>query len=203
MNLALEISNVVGIIAFAIAGSIKAVNKQMDLLGALVMGFSSSLAGGIVADLLLGMSPPSNLTYLPYPALAFSSSVAGFVFKKKISKISRPLLYADAIGLGAFAASGSSLAFSIRPEPLLVIMVGTITAVGGGVVRDILANEVPMIMEREFYASAALIGSTAYFLLRVLLGLGDPTASTVTFALTLTLRVSAIHLGWKLPRPKG
>ncbi|BBD73112.1 hypothetical protein HS1genome_1501 [Sulfodiicoccus acidiphilus] len=152
MNVILEVTNAVGIVAFAVAGATKAVEKRMDLLGALVLGFSSALAGGIIADVLLGRTPPTNLTYIPYPALALAASVLAFYFHKEIEKLRTPLLYADAVGLGAFSSSGASLAYSTSPNPLLVIMVGTLTAVGGGALRDILANEIPSVLVREFYA---------------------------------------------------
>ena len=198
MNLLLTVTNVVGIIAFSVAGSLKAIERRMDLLGVLTLGVSTSLAGGIIADVLLGKFPPSNLTEVQYPAIAIVSSALTFAFFRKVSKLRRPLLYADALGLGAFTASGASLAYSVDPNPVLVTLVGTITAVGGGVLRDVLANEVPLVLTREFYATAAIIGSLTYYALAYL-GLFRGYLTAVVLLLTFALRVAAIRGNWRLP----
>ncbi|PVU73309.1 hypothetical protein DDW10_02265 [Sulfolobales archaeon SCGC AB-777_J03] len=198
MDLVLTVTNVVGIIAFSVAGSLKAIERRMDLLGVLTLGFSTSLAGGIIADVLLGKFPPSNLTEVQYPAIAIVSSALTFAFFRKLSKLRRPLLYADALGLGAFTASGASLAYSVDPNPVLVTLVGTITAVGGGVLRDVLANEVPLVLTRDFYATAAIIGSLAYYALAYL-GLFRGYLTAVVLLLTFALRVAAIRRNWRLP----
>ncbi|BDC17977.1 trimeric intracellular cation channel family protein [Acidianus sp. HS-5] len=198
MSLILLITNYIGIIAFSIAGSMKAIEKKMDLLGVLTLGFSTSLAGGILADLLLGITPPTNLIYIPYPTVSFVASLLTFAFYKRFSHVNKPLIYADALGLGAFTASGASLAFGVKPEPLLVIMVGTITAVGGGVLRDILANEIPLVLTKEFYASAAIIGSASYYGLAEI-GLQTGFLTTLILLLTFGLRLLAIEMKWKLP----
>ncbi|MBB5254675.1 trimeric intracellular cation channel family protein [Sulfurisphaera ohwakuensis] len=199
MNLILELANYIGIIAFAISGSMKGIKKGMDLLGVLVLGFSTALGGGITADILLGIKPPTNLVYLPYPLTALLASFLTFLFYKMFTNVGKPLLYADAIGLGAFTASGASLAYSIDPSPLLVIMIGTITAVGGGVIRDMLSNEVPVILTREFYATAVIIGSGIYFLLRYE-GESNYYDIIISFLITTVLRIIAMKLKWELPK---
>lgn len=115
-----------------------------------------------------------------------------------MSKLRRPLLYADALGLGAFTASGASLAYSVDPNPVLVTLVGTIMAVGGGVLRDVLANEVPLVLTRDFYATPAIIGSLAYYALAYL-GLFRGYLTAVVLLLTFALRVAAIRRNWRLP----
>jgi len=200
VNLVLELANCIGIIAFAISGSMKAIKKGMDLLGVLVLGFSTALGGGITADLLLGKTPPTNLVYLPYPLTAFISSLFTFIFYKVFNNVNKPLLYADAVGLGAFASSGASLAYSVYPSPLLVVMIGTITAVGGGVIRDLLSNEIPLVLTREFYASAAIIGSFTFFILKYE-GVNEEYAIFVSFVITTLLRILALRMKWELPKP--
>lgn len=170
----------------------------MDILGVLVLGFSTALGGGIIADLLLGKTPPINLVYYPYPLTAFLSSLATFIFYKIFTNVKKPLIYADAIGLAAFASAGASLAYSISPNPLLVMFIGTITAVGGGVIRDILSNETPLVLRREFYATAAIIGSLIYFAVRSVFN--EASALEFSFLITLTLRILAIRFNWELPR---
>ena len=159
----------------------------------------TALGGGIISNVLLGIYPPVNLTYLPYPLTAIAAGVATFVFYRLFSNAGKPLVYADAVGLGAFSASGASLAYSVSHNPLLVTLVGAITAVGGGVVRDLLANEIPMVLTKEFYATAAIIGSLTYFMLR-LIGLGDSTSALLSMITTVALRFAAVRLGWELPR---
>jgi Predicted membrane protein len=198
LDLLLTVTNVVGIIAFSVAGSLKAIERRMDLLGVLTLGFSTSLAGGIIADVLLGKVPPSNLTEVQYPVIAIVSSALTFAFFRRVTKLRRPLLYADALGLGAFTASGASLAYSVDPNPVLVTLVGTITAVGGGVLRDVLANEVPLVLTRDFYATAAIIGSLTYYALAYL-GLFRGYLTAVVLLLTFALRVAAIRRNWRLP----
>ena len=158
-----------------------------------------ALGGGIISNVLLGIYPPVNLTYLPYPLTAIAAGVATFVFYRFFNNVGKPLIYADAVGLGAFSASGASLAYSVSHNPLLVTLVGAITAVGGGVVRDLLANEIPMVLTREFYATAAIIGSLTYFMLR-LIGLSDSTSALVSMIATIALRFIAVRFRWELPR---
>jgi len=199
MNLVLDVTNYIGIVAFSVSGAIKGIKKNMDLLGVLVLGFSTALGGGIIADLLLGKTPPTNLTYLPYPTVALLSSLFTFAFYKVFSHVQKPLLYADAIGLAAFAVSGSSLAYSVSENVLLVITVGTITATGGGVIRDLLSNEVPMILTKDFYATVAILGSAIYFSLRQL-GYSDLVTTIISFTIALVIRVMAIRNRWELPK---
>ncbi|MFP3193909.1 MAG: trimeric intracellular cation channel family protein [Caldivirga sp.] len=199
MNIVLTVTNYIGIVAFAVSGSMKAIRKGMDLLGVIVLGFVTALGGGIISNVLLGIYPPVNLTYLPYPLTAIAAGVATFVFYRFFNNVGKPLIYADAVGLGAFSASGASLAYSVSHNPLLVTLVGAITAVGGGVVRDLLANEIPMVLTREFYATAAIIGSLTYFMLR-LIGLGDSTSALVSMIATIALRFVAVRFRWELPR---
>ena len=199
MNIVLTVTNYIGIVAFTVSGSMKAIRKGMDLLGVIVLGFVTALGGGIISNVLLGIYPPVNLTYLPYPLTAIAAGVATFVFYRFFNNVGKPLIYADAVGLGAFSASGASLAYSVSHNPLLVTLVGAITAVGGGVVRDLLANEIPMVLTREFYATAAIIGSLTYFMLR-LIGLGDSTSALVSMIATIALRFVAVRFRWELPR---
>ncbi|AAY80584.1 trimeric intracellular cation channel family protein [Sulfolobus acidocaldarius] len=200
-SIVFDIFNYIGIVAFAISGAIKAVKKGMDLLGVLVLGFSTALGGGIISNLLLGKTPPTNLIYYPYPITAFLASLATFVFYRIFTNVGKPLLYADAIGLGAFASSGASLAYSVSNNVILVVIVGAITAVGGGVIRDILSNEVPLILTREFYATTAVIGSFVYFIASDL-SVPEDVALIVSFLITLILRILAMELKWELPRKK-
>jgi uncharacterized membrane protein YeiH len=157
--LVVDALNYVGIVAFAVSGALKAGEKDMDLLGFMVLGFSTALAGGIIRDVLLGRTPPVNLTYLPYPLTAIAASLATFALYDKVNKYRDVVLYPDALGLGAFSAIGADVAFSRGLGPFGVAVMAAVTAAGGGVVRDVLAAEVPLILRREIYATAAAVGA--------------------------------------------
>lgn len=199
-SLVIDILNYVGIIAFAVSGALKAIEKDMDLLGVVVLGFSTALVGGITRDVLLGVTPPVNITYLPYPITAIVASLAALPFARYVTRGIKPFLYADALGLGAFTAIGAQVAFTHGINPLGIAMLASITAVGGGVVRDLLANEVPMVLSREVYATASIIGGFAYWPLVELLP-GD--AALIVTVLVSSIRIAAIERGWSLPRARS
>ncbi|MGC8582108.1 MAG: trimeric intracellular cation channel family protein [Thermoproteus sp.] len=200
-DLVLDVLNYVGIVAFAVSGALKAGEKGMDLLGFIVLGFSTALAGGIIRDVLLSRLPPVNITYLPYQLTAISASVATFVFYDKVSRHRDVVLYPDAVGLGAFAAIGADVAFRAGLNPLAVIAMAAITAAGGGVVRDVLAAEIPVVLRREIYATAAAIGGGIYMLLYYSLGRGPALLGTT--AIVVALRLASLRYGWELPKVKN
>mgnify|MGYP001773001620 CR=1 FL=1 len=199
--LVIDVLNYVGIIAFAASGALKAIEKDMDLLGVVVLGFSTALVGGITRDVLLGVTPPVNITYLPYPITAIIASLAALPFARYVMRGIKPFLYADALGLGAFTAIGAQVAFMHGINPLGIAMLASITAVGGGVVRDLLANEVPMVLSREVYATASIIGGFAYWPLAEISPPGD--AALIVTVLVSSIRIAAIERGWSLPRARS
>jgi Predicted membrane protein len=200
-----EVLNYIGIIAFAVSGALKAGEKDMDLLGFVVLGFSTALAGGIMRDVLLGRLPPVNITHLPYPLTAILASLATFFLYPHVRKYRDIVLYPDAVGLGAFAAIGADVTYthcSIYAGDgcwLTVVMLSALTAAGGGVVRDILATEIPAVLRREIYASAAAAGGLIYLFT---LPLGRDVAMMCTIFLVTTIRLISLSRGWELPRVK-
>ncbi|MEZ0318876.1 MAG: trimeric intracellular cation channel family protein [Pyrobaculum sp.] len=198
-----EVLNYVGIVAFAVSGALKAGEKEMDLLGFIVLGFTTALAGGIMRDLLLGRVPPVNLTYLPYPLAAIAASVATFLLYSYIRRYRDVVLYPDAVGLGAFSAIGADVAatyaakYGVENSWLLVMMLSALTAAGGGVVRDVLAGEVPVILKREVYATAAAVGGLVYL---AALPLGREYAMLLTIIAVTALRLVSLWRGWELPK---
>ncbi|MCY0860508.1 MAG: trimeric intracellular cation channel family protein [Sulfolobaceae archaeon] len=199
MILILEIMNYIGLVAFASSGAIKAIEKRMDLFGVLVLSFVTALAGGITRDVLLGRYPPTNLTYLPYPLTAIITGIFVFLFYDKLKRLisSDLFLYADSIGLGAFTVSGAIISLPYK-NVLLIIMMGMITAVGGGVIRDLLANEVPLVLYKEFYATASLIGGIIFYMFTIITNLN--IASITASIATIAVRIIAIKRNWELPR---
>jgi uncharacterized membrane protein YeiH len=170
VTLLVNVLNYIGIVAFAASGAFKAFEKGLDVLGGVVLGSSVALAGGIIRDVLLGVFPPVNIVYLPYPATAITASIIAYMFYPFFSRFREVFLYADAIGLGTFAAIGAEIAYQHGLSILGIILMAAITAAGGGVVRDVLAGEIPVIFRRDIYATIAMLGGIIYVILRPLIG---------------------------------
>ncbi|MGW5237996.1 trimeric intracellular cation channel family protein [Monashia sp. NPDC004114] len=152
--------DLVGVFVFALSGGLVAVKKRFDLFGVIVLALAAALGGGIVRDLLIGSVPPVGISDWRLIAAATLGGLATFFFQPGIERVSRLVRILDAGGLAAFAVSGSLKAITtIDVVPIAAVLVGVISAVGGGVVRDLLADQVPEVLRRELYAIPALIGS--------------------------------------------
>ena len=193
VNLLINIFNYIGIIAFAASGAFKAYEKDLDILGGIVLGSSVALAGGIIRDVLIGIFPPTNIVYLPYPVTAIIASLMAYVFYPLIAKYRNALMYADAIGLGTFSAVGAEIAAEHGLNVLGVILMAAVTAAGGGVVRDILAGDIPTIFKRDIYATVAMLGGIVYLGFRFLLG--SETAVLATAIIIVITRFIIIMRG--------
>lgn len=145
---------------FAVEGAILGVEAGFDLLGVLVLAFATALGGGIIRDVLLGGQLPAALQLKRYAITAFAGGLIVFLFANQVRDIDPTTLVAlDAAGLSAFAVAGAAKALDFRTNALTAVLLGGVTAVGGGVLRDILLNRVPVILVADFYATAALIGA--------------------------------------------
>lgn len=156
--------DLVGTFVFALAGSFKAIRHKFDLLGIFILASITGTGGGIIRDLILGYTPPASLQSMEYISVCILSGVIAFLFPKKIYSKQNILTILDAVGLGVFVYIGSSKAIFYDLNILSVIFCGTITGVGGGVIRDVLVNEVSSILNSEFYATSAILGSFYLFL---------------------------------------
>lgn len=189
-----------GTFFFAVSGGFRAVKYEFDLLGVLVLSIAVGVGGGIMRDSMLGIHPPAALAGDVYLGVCIAGGLAVFFFAPHIAARWRDVMLADAVGLGVFAAIGASKAATIGHTGVTgMILCGTITAVGGGVVRDVLSGEVPAILTSDFYASTAILGSLACW---ILMRLGAPIGVTfiATAVLTTALRLVAIHYKLRLPR---
>ncbi|MBB4072151.1 TRIC cation channel family protein [Canibacter oris] len=190
-----------GILAFAISGALVGVRHNLDLLGVIVVGASTGIGGGILRDILLGINPPTSLVYWPNAAVAVAGSLVVFFFHPKITRLRHFEVVFDAFGLGLFSANGAAWAISISEPLLTAVFVGTITAIGGGVVRDVLVNTVPGVLTRELYAVSAFAGAiTAALLMKFTADI--VLASAVGGALAIVLRLVSYSRGWQLPVPR-
>lgn len=196
----------IGTVAFAVSGAIVGIKKQMDLFGVIVLGICTAVGGGIVRDLILGVTPPVTFQNPVYTLTAAAVSVLMFLphMRARIGRhepvFDRLLLVMDAVGLGVFTVVGVQCAYQQSEDYtlFLLIFVGLITGVGGGVLRDLLSGERPYIFMKHFYACASLIGAlVTYFLWSVL---GGGYAMAVGFVLILAMRLLAAKYHWSLPR---
>lgn len=203
--IALEI---LGTIAFSISGAIEAMKKGMDLLGVLVLGLVTAVGGGIFRDIIIGNIPPAAFQNPTNAEIALLTALLAFIVgaviskhQKKHSKIWNPiLLLSDAIGLGAFTVLGIRYVQEQTgyTNTALLLFVGVVTGVGGGLIRDIFAGNVPYIFKKHVYATASIAGAVAYLLLQ---RTGHLTfAATISVVLVIILRLLAAHFQWNLPR---
>jgi uncharacterized membrane protein YeiH len=189
-----------GTFLFAVEGATAAITGHLDLLGIMVLSFATALAGGVIRDLLIGAVPPEAFRDWRYSVVAFAA--AGFVFMLHHSVQQVPgtlLMVLDAAGLGLFAVAGTEKSLAYGIHPFIAILMGTITGVGGGMVRDILLAQVPGVLRTEVYATAAFAGSAVLILCRKLKLL--PTVSAVAGGIVcFALRVVSVLQHWNLPR---
>lgn len=185
---------------FAVEGAMVAARAGLDLFGILVIAFVSSLVGGITRDLLLGDTPPASLRRATYPILALVAAVTVAIGYHVIDSVPRLVLVVpDAAGLGLFAVLGVTKALDFKIIPVAAVLLGTVSAVGGGVVRDVLLDQVPGILREDIYALAAAGGAiTTVLALRA--GMPRGWAMTAGFAVCFALRMTSVLLGWQLPR---
>lgn len=203
----LFLTELVGTIAFSVSGVLTAKRQKLDLFGALVLGMVTATGGGVLRDILMGHTPPVMFQRPVYAALALVTALAAFHIEKKSQLLedSRKAVYllnaADTIGLAVFAVSGTETVIaSARDDNMfLAVFVGVITAVGGGILRDILAGRIPVVMRRRVYAVAALIGAVLYYLLRQTFGIQLFIAEVISIAVIGLIRFLAIHYLWNLP----
>ena len=184
---------------FAVEGALAAVVAGLDLFGILVIAFVTALVGGIIRDVLIGYTPPASLRGASYPAVAFAGAVLVFLLYRSIREVPAGLLlWSDAAGLALFAVVGATKALDFKLTPLVAVLLGTVSAVGGGVTRDVLLNLVPAVLREDIYAVAAAAGGTVTVLC-LRLGVPRALAMAAGFVVCFSLRLVSVWQGWSLP----
>jgi uncharacterized membrane protein YeiH len=193
--------DLVGVFAFALSGGLVAVRKRLDLFGVLVLAGATGLGGGVLRDLLIGLIPPIGISDWRLVATALAAGLVTFVYHPGVERLGRLVKVLDAVGLALFAVGGALLALA-RPgiPPLAAIIVGTLTAVGGGALRDVLVGQVPEVLRRELYALPALLGSTIV-VVAYELNLISPFVVWGAAALVFGIRMVAVVLHLNAPQP--
>ena len=198
----IHILDILGTFAFAVSGAFHAVKHELDVLGLTALAVVTGVGGGIIRDLLLGTTPPLVLVDQTYILVCLLGAALVFLMAPKIAKRWDFVMMADAVGLSVFTAIGAAKAESCGAVPLTVMMLGMITACGGGMIRDMLVAEIPAVLKKDFYATAALIGSACFVILGWFeVSLGPRFACTIT--VTLCLRALAMKYRMHLPRVKS
>ncbi|WP_203258546.1 trimeric intracellular cation channel family protein [Hyunsoonleella ulvae] len=157
--------DILGTIAFAISGVLVAFHKKMDVFGILIIAFVTAVGGGTLRDLLIGNTPVSWMLDMNYTYAILTSAVFAIIFRKKINYLRTSLFLFDTIGIGLYTVVGIEKGLNANLHPIICIALGTMTASFGGVIRDILCNEIPVIFRKEIYATACILGGLAYFVL--------------------------------------
>jgi uncharacterized membrane protein YeiH len=187
-----------GTFAFALSGALAGIRRQLDVFGVLVLSFAASSFGGIGRDLLIGATPPAALVDWRYLLVSVAAGLIAFFWLSLIKKLSNPVRLLDAAGLAFFAVAGTQKALAFGLSPLMAALLGMLTGIGGGVVRDVLLAEVPAVLRSDLYAVAALAGAAIVAggsMLHVQPVLLAATGGLVCFG----LRMMAIRRGWNLP----
>lgn len=202
----LFVLEIAGTIAFAISGALTAIRKNIDLLGVCLMGLLSACGGGVIRDCLLGKVPPAMFQNPIYAITAVASSIVVFfsattrfrIFGKQ--NLDRMMLISDAAGLGTFTAIGVNTVIDAGygDSCFFAVSLGVLSGVGGGILRDMLAGEMPYVFVKHIYACASIAGAIAYYFIWKHLGIS--TALIASFSLTVIIRLLAAHFRWNLPR---
>ncbi|QNI31269.1 TRIC cation channel family protein [Alloacidobacterium dinghuense] len=195
--------DLIGTFVFAVEGSMAAVQSNLDILGLMVLAFATALGGGIIRDVLIGAIPPNSICNWRYPAAAFAGGAIVFFQSSFVNKVPESLITTlDAAGLALFAAAGAAKALDFNIHPFLATLMGGITGVGGGTIRDVLLARIPSVLRADVYAAAALAGAAA-MILALRLRARPAVATTIGIAVCFTLRMAAVHRHWNLPKVAG
>ncbi len=193
----IPVLEIIGTMVFAINGTLTAADKKLDPFGAAVIAFVTALGGGTLRDVLLDLRP-IWVQQERFLLVVILSVVVAILFRRRINKFRRTMFLFDTAGIALFTILGMEKALRIGISPFIALVMGVVSAVFGGVVRDILCNEIPLIFRREIYATACLAGGSAYLLLRLApVPVGVPMG--VAIGIIFLIRLLAVRRGWAFP----
>jgi uncharacterized membrane protein YeiH len=195
----ISIIDILGTFSFAVAGAFAAMEKKLDLFGVLIISFATAIGGGTIRDLLIGRLPVAWLTNSTSIWVILIGTSSALFFSSWLKKFVRMLFYFDAMGLGLFTMIGIQAGIENNLGTGICIMLGTVTGCFGGVLRDVLLNNVPLIFQKEIYASASILGGIAFFLL-ISVELAFDYAFIIGILIVFVIRVLAVRFSWSLPK---
>ncbi|MFE3870845.1 trimeric intracellular cation channel family protein [Flavobacterium sp. ZS1P70] len=190
--------DIIGSMAFAMSGALTAMNKKLDPFGVFIIAFVTAVGGGTLRDIMIGRTPVGWMRDINYVYVIVMGYILAILFRKKFDKLRASLFLFDTIGLGVFTLIGLEKGINIGLHPVICIALGTLTACFGGVIRDILCTEIPVIFRREIYATICILGGIVFFLLRKL-DLDNDVLYLTTSLVIISVRLMAVKFKWYLP----
>lgn len=190
--------DILGTIAFAISGALVAINKRMDPFGVFIIAFVTAVGGGTLRDVLIGKQPVIWMNDITYIFLIGIAVIIAIIFRKKLRYLQKSLFLFDTIGLGIFTITGTEIGINANFHPIISIALGTMTACFGGVIRDILCNNVPILFRKEIYATACIFGSTAFIILYNF-NIDQNIVYVLTSLIVISIRLVAVKYHLSLP----
>lgn len=197
----IHLLDLIGTFVFAISGIRVAARADMDIFGASVVGFVTAIGGGTVRDLLLNNHPITWMADMTYPIVILAALPFTFLMGKKLKNFSKTLFIFDTIGIAMFTIIGMEKALAVGLNPFIAGLMGMISAVVGGVTRDVLCREIPLIFRKEIYATACLLGAVVFYL-GLEVKLPDNINYLITTAVIISIRTLSIKWNWALPKMK-
>jgi uncharacterized membrane protein YeiH len=190
--------DIIGTMAFAMSGALTAMNKKLDPFGVFIIAFVTAVGGGTLRDILIGRTPVGWMLDLKYVYVIIIGFILAIIFRKKFDRLRTSLFLFDTIGLGVFTLIGLEKGINIGLHPVICVALGTMTACFGGVIRDILCTEIPVIFRREIYATICILGGIIFFILREF-NLEKDVLYLTTSLVIISVRLMAVKFKWYLP----
>lgn len=202
-DLFIYILDLFGTMAFAVTGAFKAIENKADIVGIVILATITGVAGGTIRDIVLGRFPPNSIMDPIYVVITVATGIVLFFLYSKLKKHWNVFLKFDAIGLGVFTVIGATFAYNLFGLNFVaIVLAGMLTAVGGGILRDVFVNQVPIVFVKELYASASFIGVVIFYFI-LFAGADLYIASVVGIVIVTGLRLVAMKYNWNLPKVKG
>ncbi len=200
MNM-MPVFDIVGTMAFAMLGALSGIYKKLDVFGILILALATAVGGGIIRDVVISNTPPMAFRNPLYVEVSIAGAVIVMLGRRYLECFTKTIQICDAIGLGSFAAAGANMAMSCGYYNVLTVtFLSVVTAVGGGVIRDIFIQELPGVFYKEIYATASLLGALGFYFAYPYAG--PDAAMYICFGVTTGLRLAALHYHWDLPVPR-
>jgi uncharacterized membrane protein YeiH len=203
VSIIMQILDLFGTMAFAVTGAFKAIEHKSDIVGIVILSTITGVAGGVIRDITFGKLPPTAVINPLYITITVSAVIVIVFLYPSLKKHSDLFLKFDAIGLGAFTVIGSIFAYNIFGLNFLAMSIsGVLTAIGGGILRDVFVNEIPIVFVKEFYASASFLGIVILFAL-LYINTQLSLAAIIAMLVTISIRLIAVKFHWNLPRARN
>ncbi|MCC5621923.1 trimeric intracellular cation channel family protein [Nostoc sp. CHAB 5715] len=191
--------DILGVLVFAISGTMIGIERQLDIFGASVIAFATAVGGGTLRDVLIGSTPVGWMKDPAYIYVIILGIFLALLFKKEFSMLSKTIFLFDTIGLGLYSIIGLKKALLFGMSPMVAVIMGTVSAVFGGVLRDILTNRVPLIFRKEIYAILCIIGGIVFLILNKFFD-HDIINTYLTMGLVIFMRILVVVKKWSLPK---